>query len=535
MQLAYRFKLHPTQKQEQLALSWQLMMRSFYNFCLRDRIDSYYSSFIVGNYCDRATKTELSPLTCSVNKSASIGYPWKNNHNPKLRRTKDDSKPFNPRRTAYEMHSSNLKYLRESRPWYQSLPYDVLQQSLQHLNKAFNNFKAGKTRFPRFKRLDECNTFEFKPLTVTIKGNRITLPGLGKMKFFKSRPLRWTWEIRTTTLSIEADGFYVSILLRDNTIPDVPFKQPEEIKAVTGVDVGINKLASLSTGELIENPRIYQHLERRLTIRQRRLSKKKKGSKNRKKQAVRVARVHQTIRRRRDDYQWKAALKIAQSGDLIGFEDLNISGMKARCLPIIDPETGKYQKNGQAAKSQLNKAISDGAWYSLRKKTEYKAAKLGNRVVTVDPKYTSQKCSGCGYISATNRDGEKFICESCGYHDDADIQASKNIAERTKELFFNGSSVKSKTKKTQKKSSSSKVKNQPTLTKSKTKKNTTNKNTTKKLPGVTRKVTPKSESTDSRKRDLSLGLPDEPGNPVKSDKLVDKQLSLFDLHEWETG
>ncbi len=506
------------------------MMRSFYNFCLRDRIDSYYHCFVGGDYCDIRTKAPQTPLSCSVNKGASIGEPWKNNHNPKLRRTKDDSKPFNPRRTAYEMHSSNLKYLRESRPWYQVIPYDVLQQSLQHLNKAFNNFFTGFAKFPRFKRLEECNSFEFKPKTVTIKGNRITLPTLGKMKFFKSRFIQSTWEIRTTTLSIEADGFYVSILFRDNTIPDFSPSNPEEIKTVTGVDVGINKLASLSTGEIIDNPRIYQHNQRRLKIRQRRLSRKKKGSKNRRKQAVRVARLHQKMRRQRSDYQWKAALKIAQSGDLIGFEDLNISGMKARCKPIVDPKTGKYQKNGQAAKSQLNKAISDAAWYSLRKKTEYQAAKIGNRVITVAPTYTSQKCLCCGYISATNRDGEKFICESCGYHDDADILASKNIAERAKELFLKGSSTKSKVKKTKKKNQKSTVKKQQTLTQSKSKKNKS-----KKLPGVTRKVTPKSESTDSLLRDLSLGLPDEPGNPVKPEKPVYKQLSLFNLQEWETS
>ncbi|MGK7875707.1 MAG: RNA-guided endonuclease InsQ/TnpB family protein, partial [Xenococcaceae cyanobacterium] len=161
--------------------------------------------------------------------------------------------------------------------------------------------------------------------------------------------------------------------LRDDTDPDVPLKKPEEIKTITGVDVGINKLASLSTGENLENPRISQQLEKRLTMRQRRLSRKKKGLKNRQKQAVRVARLHQSLRRRREDYHWKVGLRIAQSGDLIGFEDLSILGMKARCKPIIDSQTGKYQRNGQSAKSQLNKAISDASWYSLRKKTEHQA------------------------------------------------------------------------------------------------------------------------------------------------------------------
>ena len=178
MLFSYRFKLHPNKRQQQLIKSWQPMMRSFYNYCLRDRIDSYYASYIVGDYCDIRTKGEKTPLTCSVNKGASIGYPCQNN-NPNLRRNKDKSKPFNPKRTAYEMQSSNLTYLGESRPWYQALPYDVLQQSLQHLNKAFNNFFGGRASFPRFKRIHECKSFEFKPKTVKIKGNRITFPSLG--------------------------------------------------------------------------------------------------------------------------------------------------------------------------------------------------------------------------------------------------------------------------------------------------------------------------------------------------------------------
>ncbi|MGK7873232.1 MAG: zinc ribbon domain-containing protein, partial [Xenococcaceae cyanobacterium] len=176
-----------------------------------------------------------------------------------------------------------------------------------------------------------------------------------------------------------------------------------------------------------------------------------------------------------------------------------------------------------SAKSQLNKAISDASWYSLRKKTEHQAAKLGHRVITVDPQYTSQQCSRCGYVSPTNRTGEKFVCESCDHYEDADIQGAQNIAERGKKLFFNSLLTDSKNKKykskTQKKSKQSKSQNQRTK----------NKSQTKKLPLLTRKVTPKSESTDSRKRDLSLGLPDEPGNPVKPDKPVGKQLSLFNL------
>ena len=128
-------------------------------------------------------------------------------------------------------------------------------------------------------------------------------------------------------------------------------------------------------------------------------------------------------------------------------EDLNIKGMKSRCKPKVDkaamrvnlppqtcrPETGKYIRNGQAAKSALNKAICDASWYSLRQKTKHQASKLGNLVIEVDPKYTSQECAECHYISSSNRDKEKFVCEACGHADDADTNGANNQAQRGKQ------------------------------------------------------------------------------------------------------
>ena len=106
--------------------------------------------------------------------------------------------------------------------------------------------------------------------------------------------------------------------------------------------------------------------------------------------------------------------------------------MKSRCKPKVDPVSGKYMRNGQAAKSALNKAISDAAWYSLRQKTLHQAAKLGNRVIEVDPKYTSQECPECHHISSENRDFEKFVCVACGHSDDADVNGAVNQAHRGK-------------------------------------------------------------------------------------------------------
>jgi putative transposase len=221
----------------------------------------------------------------------------------------------------------------------------------------------------------------------------------------------------------------VSVLLRDNSIPDYRKKDPE-LKTVIGCDVGIKKIVALSNKRKEPNPKIAKQLERRLIIRQRRLSRKKKGGANRKKAAISVAKVHRDIRRRRQDFQWKLGKKIAAMANVIVFEDLNIQGMKRRCRPKKCNETGKYLRNNQKAKSQLNKAISDAAWYSLRKKTEHQAAKLGNWTITVNPRGSSQECHKCHFVSPTNRDKEKFVCENCGHHEDADTQAARVLAAR---------------------------------------------------------------------------------------------------------
>ncbi|MBV8886352.1 MAG: transposase [Chroococcidiopsidaceae cyanobacterium CP_BM_RX_35] len=389
MQIAYRFKLIPTPEQDAQMTSWLGMVCAHVNYNLADRIDSYNQGFIQGNFCVLRSRAVACPLTCSVVRSASNGNPWKEDK-PSLRRGKSE-KPFNHKRSAYEVQSSSLKLLKQTRPWYQLVNTDVLQQALRHLDTAFNRFFRGEAKFPRFKSRSQFNSFEFKPRTVQLKGNHIILPTLGDMRFFKSRDIPTTWEVRAVTVSRAADGWYASILLRDETVPNLPKKKLEELKTVNGVDRGIKKITAEASGTVTPNPQIGQRFERLLQIRQRRLSRKKKGSKNRVKARVRVARVHQKITRVREDFQWQLAKNLATSADVIGFEDLNIKGMKARCKPRKDPETGKYLKNGQAAKVALNRAISDAGWYNLFLKTKHQAAKLGNWVVEVPARHSSQE------------------------------------------------------------------------------------------------------------------------------------------------
>ena len=309
------------------------------------------------------------------------------------------------------------------------------------------------------------------------------------MKLAVSRDIGNNWLIRTVTITKDIDDWYVSILFLDKSIPEIPQKTETELNTIIGCDVGIKKIAAISSGEIVSNPQIGKQLDRRLRIRQKRLSRKKKGSKNFKKAGVAVAKVHRDIRRRRQDFQWKLAKKIAAMADVISFENLNIQGMKKRCKPKKCPDTGRYLKNNSYAKSQLNKAISDASWYSLRQKTKHQAAKLGNWVIEVESRSSSQECHKCGHISPKNRDKEKFICENCAHHEDADTQAAKILALRGKKRLGIDT-----------------------------------------LRVVSSKVTTKPESTGSQTRKLSSTLVDESGNPTKY-----VQLELFSNWEWETG
>lgn len=487
MQTAYQFKLYPNCVQSDRLAQWQNKTRSLFNLCLSDRIDTYQDSFAQGDFCSLRQKGIATPLACSVNRSASLGKYWK--EDKPNRRRGDKKKPFNPRRSAVEIHSSFATFWRQTKPWYADVSSDVLQQALRHQDTAFKRFFSGQSKFPKFKRATEIG-IEFKPGTVRIEGNRIKFPKLGWMKFANSREIGSNWEIRTVTIARDIDCWMVSVLLRDESIPDYR-KEESELETVIGCDVGIKKIVALSNQFVEPNPKISTQLERRLRIRQRRLSRKKKGSQNRKKAATQVAKVHRDIRRRRTDFQWKLGLRIARKADVIVFEDLKIQNMKRRCKPKKCPETGKYLRNNQKAKSQLNKAISDAAWYSLRKKTEHQAAKLGNWLITVNPRGSSQECHKCQFVSPTNRDKEKFVCENCGHYEDADTQAGSVLAQRgIKKLGIDILTV------------------------------------------VSREVTTEPESTGSsgNRKNISSAMVDESGNPAKY-----VQLELFSNWEWKTG
>lgn len=420
----YVYKFRPNVTQSNTMDNWLDMLRSQYNWSLGDRIAQYNQQFIQGEYCDIRTKAEACPITCFVSKNGATGEPWKDSKVDK------EGKPKNPRRSVSDIQITALPDLKKARPWYAGIDSTVLQQSIKRLDKAYENFFDGRG-FPKFKNRSTFSSFTYA-MGVKVQGNKIYLPKIGWIRFHNSRSIPTGFTIKAATIRKRQDGWYVSVRIEDKTVPDYIPKPLTDIKSVLGCDMGITKLVHLSDGHQIKNPKFATNkkTKRTLKIRQRRVSRKVKGSKNRRKAVTRIGRLHKKISDKRQAYQWKVASTISsRKVDAIGVENLNASGMLKRCRVKIDEKTGRFLPNGQSRKKGLNRSISDASWNELTQKIDYMAGKSGKVFVKVNPRCTSQKCHECGYIEASNRDKEKFICLSCGWMAHADINAAKNIKE----------------------------------------------------------------------------------------------------------
>jgi putative transposase len=430
----YVYKLRPNQTQTLKMSNWVDMLRSQYNWCLGDRICQYSQQFIQGDYCDIRTKGEASPLTCFVSKSGATGNPWKDS------KLDVEGKARNPRRSAGDIQITALPELKTARPWYNGIDSTVLQQNVKRLDTAYKNFFEGRG-FPKFKNRSNFTSFTYA-MGVKIKGNKIYLPKLGWMRFYNSRPIPDGFTIKACAVRKRQNGWYISMRIEDKTVPEYSATYRGDNPKVIGCDLGITKLVHLSDGYQIENPKFSTNkkAKRTLKIRQRRVTRKIKGSKNRKKAVIQVGKFHQKISDKRQAYQWKTAnLIVYRNIDVIAIEDLNISGMMRRCRVKSDEKTGRFLKNGQSKKKGLNRSISDAGWGELILKVEYLAVKQGKIVIKVNPKHSSQECRNCGHIDKSNRNGEKFICVDCGYHEHADIGAAKTIRDRALEMVRGGS------------------------------------------------------------------------------------------------
>lgn len=288
----------------------------------------------------------------------------------------------------------------------------IQSDSLERVDEAFKSFfkrvKKGsdKAGFPRFKGRDRYHTFsqKYEPQRdCPLNGDKLTVPGVGSCRVRLSRPIEG--RVKQLRITRRTNGWYV-LLVCELTKPEPLPKTGLDI----GVDVGIKSFATLSTGEVIENPRHLANASDKLTKLQRRLSRKKKGSANRRKARQKVALAHLKVSRTRKDFHHKEAAKLVNRFDRIAVEDLNIKGMV---------------KN-----HHLAKAISDVAWSAFFGILKSKAEKAGREFEKVDPRYTSQDCSHCGHRQKIPLAIRVYECQACQVVIDRDHNAAKNLLSR---------------------------------------------------------------------------------------------------------
>ena len=302
-------------------------------------------------------------------------------------------------------------------PWMYESSKTAPQEALRNLDKAFQSFYAkcksktkGPKGFPRFKsRKNGIGGFRLETPTVIFK--TIRLPRIGQVRL-KERgylPESENPTVRALGVSVkERAGRWFASVSVEQEIPDTIV---DIMKPIIGVDVGIKNLAVCSDGQVFENPKALASKAKKLVRLQRSVSRRVKGSSNRRKAKARVAKCHYRIGNVRKDAIHKASDSITKNASVIVIEDLNVAGMT---------------KN-----HKLAKAICDASFSELHRQIVYKAAWRGVQVLVADRFYPSSKmCSSCDNVKKDLTLSEReYICESCGVIEDRDLNAAKNLAQ----------------------------------------------------------------------------------------------------------
>ena len=301
------------------------------------------------------------------------------------------------------MYEQDKRYNKQSYP---DLPAVVVDQVMKRSHRALTRFftfrREGRTcGFPRFKGANQWNSIEFRDSGNALKDRYFHAGKLcgGNIRTVVHRPLEG--EFRIARIINRPSGWYLQCIC----LVEKNLLQPTG--NTVGIDVGIKSITADSNGDIVSNP---QHLKtemKNLAHSQRLLSRKVKGSRRFKKQSRIVARRYERITNRRKDFLHKLANRYIQNNDVMVIEDLNVAGM--------------------VQNHRLSRVISDASWSLFRNLLTSKAENAGRRVIAVNPRFTSQKCSKCGEYVEKSLSVRTHICPYCGHIDDRDVNAARNI------------------------------------------------------------------------------------------------------------
>ena len=337
--------------------------------------------------------------------------------------------------TAYAANKTNVNCfelnkqitdLKEEVDWLDA-PAQALQMTMRNLDNAYHAFFRG-AGFPKFKSKHSRQSFQLpQGVRFSNDNKKIFIPKLKWVGVDLHRELPSRCVIKTTTISkTTTNKYYVSILV--DTQIEIPKKLKITEQTSVGIDLGIKDFIITSDGKKFENKDFFKSTQRQLRVAQRGLARKVKGSNKYNKQKLVISLLHEKIRNQRFDYLHKISSYLVNTYDTICIEDLNVAGMSKSCKSKQD-ENGNYIRNGQTAKSGLNKAILDMGWSEFKELLEYKAEWKGKNIRVIgrfDP--SSKTCSCCGKINKELKLSQReWICEGCETTHDRDVNAAINI------------------------------------------------------------------------------------------------------------
>ena len=355
---AYKYRFYPTDSQENLLRRTMGCVRLVYNKALATRTEAWYEKQ------ERVDYKQTSSLLTG----------WKK--------------------------TDELDFLNE-------VSCVPLQQCLRHLQKAFANFWGKRSKYPRFKAKRNGGSAEFTKSAFKFRDGKLWLAKCNEpLNIVWSRFLPEGAQPSMITVKFDPSGrWFVSLLVDDQTIEPLPVTDKK-----VGIDVGISSLITTSNGEKITNPKFFNRLYQKLRVAQKELSRKTKGSNNRDKAQLKVAKIHAQIKDARTDFLHKLTTKLVRENSLIAIEDLAVRNM--------------------VRNHKLARSISDASWGEFFRQLEYKCQWYGRELVKIDRFFPSSKrCHHCGFVSdKLPLDVRSWDCPSCETKGiDRDLNASQNI------------------------------------------------------------------------------------------------------------